>query len=100
MRRMTGNAALGLNRSMFVNKWSLLVYVTLDASCVCAGRKSRLLELEATVRVVAIAALHCTFQHLVMERQIELVLGLGVTTHTQLRFARLEQTQIREAGFL
>ena len=80
MGRMTRNAAVGLNRSMFVNKWSLLVCMTLDAGCVRAGRKSRLLEFEAAVRIVAIAALHRTFEHLVMERQIKLVLGLGVTT--------------------
>ena len=81
MRRMTRNAALGLDRSMFVNKWSLLVYVTLYAGCVRAGRKSRLLEFEAAVRIVAIAALHRTFQHLVMERQLELVFDLAMTTH-------------------
>jgi len=81
MRRMTRNAALGLDGSMFVNKWSLLVYVTLDAGCVRAGRKSSLLEFEAAVRIVAIAALHRTFQHLVMERQLELVFDLAMTTH-------------------
>ena len=82
MRRMTRDAAVGLNRGVFVDEWSLLVRMTLDAGGVRAGRKSRLLEFEATVRIVAIAALHRTFQHLVMERQIKLVLGLGVTTQT------------------
>lgn len=100
MRRMTRNAAVGLNWSMFVDKWSLFVCMTLDAGRVRTGRKSRLLQFEATVRVMAITALNRTFQHLVMERQIELVLDLRVTTDTQLRFARPEQTQIREAGLL
>ena len=81
MRCVTRNAAVGLNRSMLVNEWSLLIDVTLDAGRVRAGRKSRLLEFKAAVRIVAIAALHRAFQHLVMERQLELVFDLTVATH-------------------
>ena len=39
---VTGNAAFSLNRSMFVNKRTLLVYVTLDASSIDTRRKSGL----------------------------------------------------------
>ena len=85
---------------MFVDKRSLLICVTLDASCVRAGRKSGLLKLETAVRIMAIAALHRAFQHLVMEGQTKLVLDLAVTAYAKLRFAHLEQTQIREAGLL
>lgn len=87
MRRMTGDAPIRLDRSMFVNEGALLVCVTLNASRVDARRQSRLLEFKATVRIVAIAALHRSFQHFVMERQIELVLGFTVTTEAKLRFA-------------
>ena len=97
---MTGDAPVGLNRSMFVNKRSLLVCVTLDASRVGAGRQSRLLKFKTTVRIVTIAALHRTFQHLVMERQIELVFGLTMATETKLRLALLQQLQIRDAWLL
>ena len=90
MRRMTSNAAFSLNRRMFVNKRSLLVCVTLDASCIRSRRQSRLFELETAVRIVAVAALHRAFQHLVMERQVELVLCLAMTTETELRFAVFE----------
>ena len=77
---MAGDTAISLYWSMLVNKRSLLVCVTLDTGCVRAGRESRLLELKTAVRIVAIAALHRAFQHLVMEWQIKLVLGLAMTT--------------------
>jgi len=97
---MTGDATVGLNRSVFINKRSLLVRMTLDTSCIEARCESRLLEFETAVRIVAGAALHRSFQHFVMKRQIELVLGLAMTTEAKLRFACLEQTQIREARLL
>jgi len=34
---VTRDAPFGLNGSMLVNKWSLLVCVTLDAGCIGAG---------------------------------------------------------------
>jgi hypothetical protein len=79
---------------MFVDKRTLLVCVTLDASRVRAGRKSRLFELETAMRIVAIAALHRAFQDLVVEGQIKLVLGLAVTTYAKLWLTCSEQTQI------
>ena len=100
MRRVTGNAAIGFDRSMLVYEWSLLVCVTLDARGVRAGRQPRLFQLEPAVRVVAIAALHRAFEHFVMERQVKLVLRLTMTTETKLRLAFLQQQQIRDAGLL
>jgi hypothetical protein len=75
---------------MFVNKRSLLVGVTLNASCIGTRCQPRLFEFETAVRIVAVAALHRTFQHFVMERQIELVLCLAMTTETKLWFAGFE----------
>ena len=100
VRRVTRDTAVGLHRRMLVNKRPLLVCVTLDASSVGARRESRLFKFETAVRVVAIAALHRAFQHLVMKRQVELVLSLAVTTETKLWLACLEQFDIREAGLL
>lgn len=100
MRRVTRDTTFGLHWRMFVNKRSLLVCVTLDASGVSTGGQSCLLKLETAVRIVAIAALHCAFQHLVMERQVELVLRFTMTTETKLRLAGLEQFDIREARLL
>ena len=90
MWRVTRNATIGLNRCVLVNKRPLLVRVALDASGVSASRQSCLFKFETAVRVVAIAALHCAFQHLVMEGQVELVLGLSMTTETKLWLAVLE----------
>ena len=94
MWRVTSNAPFGLNWGMLVNKWSLLIYVTLYASRIGACCQSRLFKFETTVRIVAIAAFHCAFQHLVMERQIKLVLGFAVTVYAKLRFAVHEQFHI------
>ena len=91
---MTGDATISLDRCMLVNKRSLLVRVTLDASCVGSGRQSGLFEFKTAVRIVTIAALHRAFEHLVMERQIKLVLRLAMTTEAELRFAVLKQLQI------
>ena len=90
VRSVTGDAPLGLNRSMLVNKRTLFVCVTLDARCIRARRQSSLFEFKAPVWIVAIAALHGAFQHFVMERQVELVLGFAVTTETKLWLAFLE----------
>ena len=45
------------------------------------------------MRIVTITALHRTFENLVVERQIELVLNFGVTTQAKLGLARFQQLQ-------
>ena len=100
MRGVTRYAPVSLNRRMFVNKRSLLVCVTLDTGRIGSRRQSRLFEFEATVRIMAVAALHRAFQDFVMERQIELVLCLAMTTETELWLAVSEQLQIGEPWFL
>jgi len=100
VRRVTGNASIGLHGRMLVNKWTLLVCMTLDTCGVGAGRQSCLFKFEPAVRVVAIAAFHCAFQHFVMEREIELVFRLTMTTETKLRLAISEQFQFGDTGLL
>ena len=68
VRNVTRRATFGFHRSVFVNKWPLLVRMTLHAGRVGAGRQSRLLEFKTTMRIMAIAALHDAFENLVMER--------------------------------
>ena len=97
---MTRDATIGLNRSVLINKRTLFVCVTLDACCIGACCESCLFKFETAVWIVAVAALHRAFQHLVMERQIKLVLGLAMTTQAKLWLALAEQLQIREAGLL
>ena len=67
VRRVTRSATFGLHRRMFERERTLLVDVTLDARGIGAGRQPGLLQLEPTMRVMAIAAAHCAFQHFVME---------------------------------
>jgi len=74
---------------MLVNKRTLLVSVTLDACCIHAGSQSRLFEFETAVWIVAVAALHRAFQDFVVKGQVELVLGLAVTTEAKLWLALL-----------
>ena len=50
--------------------------------------------------IVAIAALHSTFENLVMKRQIELVLRFGMTANTKLRVVAFQQLESREARLL
>ena len=86
MWRVTRDAAVRLNWRVLVNKRTLLVSVTLDAGSINASRQSRLFQLKSAMRVVAIAALHRSFKHAVMERLRELCLCFVVTRHAQLRF--------------
>lgn len=97
---MTRDAAVSLHRRVLVNKRTLLVCVTLDAGRVRARREARLFEFKTAVRIVAVAAFHCAFEHFVMEGQIELVLRLAMTTQTKLRLAFLQQLEIGKARFL
>src|SRR6185503_19491474 len=100
MRRMTRNAAFRLDRRMLVNKWTLLVGVTLDAGCIGSCRKSCLLQLETAVWIVAVGALHRAFEHFVVEGHIELVFYFRVTTQTKLRLVEFQQFNGRESRFL
>ena len=97
---VAGCASFGLQRRVLVSEWTLLVRMTLYAGRIGAGCQPGLLEFETTVRIMTVAALHCAFQHFVVERQIELMLGLAMTTETKLRLATSEQFQLGDTGFL
>lgn len=92
VRRMTGHATFSLHRSMFKGKRPLLVGVTLNASRISAGGQSRLLELEPTMRIVAVTTAHRAFQDFVMERRIECRLDLAVATDAELRVIHLQHS--------
>ena len=87
---MTRHASVGLHRRVFERKWTLLVRVALDARGISADRQPRLLQLETAVRIVAIAAAHRAFEHLVVRRHRELVFDFAVATQTELRFTDLQ----------
>src|ERR1700730_3893684 len=100
MRRMAGRAPFSFERRVFVREWTLLVGVTLDASRIRAGGQPGLFEFETTVRIVAIATLHGSFENLMMERRTKLRLYLTMTTYTELRLTDFQHVEGREVWLL
>ena len=92
MRYMTSSAPLGLDRSVFISKRSLLVRVTFNAGRVGAGGEARLLCVKATVRIMTIAAPHRAFEHFVMEGHRELRLHFLVATGAELWIVGLQHS--------
>ncbi len=68
VRRVTSAASFRLHRGMFESERPLLVRVTLHTSRICASGQSRLFEFKTAMWIMAIAALHSSFENLVMER--------------------------------
>ena len=79
MRCVTRNASIRLERCVLVSEWPLLIGMALYASSIRACRQSCLFEFETAVRIVAIAATHGAFEHLVMGRHGELMFDFAVT---------------------
>ena len=91
MRRMTRRTAFDFQRRVLEHEWPLLVCMALDATSISSGCKSGLLQLKATVRIVAVAAFHHSFEDFVMERLVEVRLDFVVTAQAKLRLAKLQQ---------
>lgn len=66
---------------MLIRERTLLVSVALDTRSISARCQPRLLEFEATMRIVTITALHRAFEYLVVERFVEVRLNLTMTAH-------------------
>lgn len=75
---------------MLVGKWTLLVRVTLDATCISAGRQPGLLEFESTVWIVTVTATHKPFHHFVVKWSGERRLDLAMAIDTELRVVHLQ----------
>lgn len=80
MRCVTRRTAFSLQRCVFISEWSLLVRMTLNAGGIRTSGQSRLLQLETTMWVVAVATLHHPFEHLVVEWLIEVGLNFSMAT--------------------
>lgn len=96
---VTSNATFGLQRCVFVSKWTLFVSMTLDARSIAAGGESCLLEFETAMWVMAIATLHRAFENFVMEGHIERGLDLTMTTQAKLRLSGPQHVERCEAWF-
>ena len=88
---MASGAAFNLHSFMFVHEWSGFVRVALEANCVLCRRCPQLPVQEPAVRIVAIAALHHSFVHPVMERTRELLGHFLVAAIAKLRLLFLHQ---------
>ena len=101
---VTGGAAFDLERRMFEDERALFVRVALEAGGVRPRSQPYLLQLEAAMRVMTIAAIHRAFQDFVMEGAVELRLGLVVTSHAEQHLvffqhaSRDEVTGVRRKG--
>lgn len=100
MRCMAGNTAFGLYWRVFVNKWPLLIGVTLNTSSVCTCRQPRLFEFETAVGIVTVAAAHGTFEDFVMKRQVKLVLDLRMAANAQLRLTSFKHFRMLKRWLL
>ena len=97
---VTSRAPFGFERRVFIDKRTLLVSMTLDTRGIGAGRQPCLLKFKTAVWVMAVAALHYSFENFVVEGLVKVRLRFGMTTHTKLRLANLQHMQCREIGFL
>jgi hypothetical protein len=100
MRSMASNTAFGLYRRVFVNKWPLLIGMTLNTSSVCTRSQPRLFEFKTPVRIVTVAAAHGAFEDFMMKRQVKLVLDLRMAANAQLRLTGFEEFRVLERWFL
>ena len=96
MRHVACIAPFGLQRSMFVSERPLHLGVAFYTCLFGAKCKPRLLLLKAPVRVVAVAAVHRSFKHLVVERLRELCFHFGMAAYAKLRLTVLEQRTGRQ----
>lgn len=90
VRSVAGGAAFQFQRTVFENERALLVGVAFNTCCIRADGQFGLFGLKSSVRIMAIAASHGSFQHFVVERFGELRFRLVVTAHAELRLARSE----------
>src|SRR5262249_29706946 len=88
---MASRAAFNLHRFVLVYERSGFVRVALEANCVLRRGCPQLPVQEPAVRIVAIAALHHSFVHPVMERARELLGHFLVAAIAELRLFFLHQ---------
>lgn len=81
---MTRRAAFDLQRSVLKNERTLFIRVAFDTSRVNADRELRLFLFKTSVRIMTIAAFHCSFQHFMMKRFGKLRLRFAVAADAEL----------------
>ena len=91
MRDVAGRATLRLHHKVFIGKRPCCLAVAFRADRIHLSRCAQVLPVKGPVRVVAIRALHQALFHLVMERHVELRLGIRVALKTKLGLLKFQQ---------
>jgi hypothetical protein len=91
MRRVAPQAPLRLDRGVLEDEWPARLRVALGADRILIGRGLQVVVPEGAVRIVAVAALHQAFIHLVVEGHIERRLHVGVALKAERGLRSLEQ---------
>lgn len=92
MRRVTGDAALGLHGSVFENEWTGFIGMTTEANLILRRGGAQLAREESAVRIVAVRARQQTFIHAMMNRLGKLRPYFKVASVTQHRLGHLQQS--------
>ena len=91
VRSVASQTPLGLDRDVFKDERPPRLGVALGADRVLVGRGLHVVGQEGAVHIVAIAARHQAFVHLVVERHIECRLSVGVALEAELRLRSFQQ---------
>ena len=91
VRSVASQTPLGLDCDVFIDERPARLGVALGADRVLVGRGLHVVGQEGAVHVVAIAAHHQAFVHLVVERHIERRLSVGVALEAERRLRSLQQ---------
>ena len=98
VRRVAAHAAFALHRRMLEHKRSARFGVALRADRILVSRRLEVVGPKCPMRVMAIAALHQAFIHLVMEGHVECRLHVGMALEAKLRLRRLQELRLGVAG--
>ena len=87
---MARRTSVSFNGRVLVDKRSLLIGVTFNTSRIGSSREPSLFQFKTAMWVVAVTALHRSFENFMMEGHLELVLGFAVAVHAELRLTRFQ----------
>ena len=93
MGRVTSRTTFSLQRRMFVSEGTLLIRVALNTGGVRTSSQSGLLEFKPAMRIMAITALHLSFENFMMRRLVEVSLCFTVATHAELRLTGFQHVK-------
>ena len=91
MRRVARNAAFRTDRCVFKYKRPAYIGVAFGAYCVLISGRFQIVRIECAVGIVAVAALHQSLIHLVVEGHAKCRFRIGVALEAEIRLRSLEQ---------